>query len=262
MPEGDTVATAALRLRPLLEGQILRAAASRWPGVVVGLEGRTVEGLRTRGKHLLIDLDDGTLLRVHLGMKGTWHRYGVDEGYRGSLGSVSVLLQTDEHVVVCLLAPTVERMDLRAEASHPVLSRLGPDLLQPVDLDEVVARARARGGPLGEVLLDQTVACGLGNVYKCELAFLFGLDPFADVGDVDPGVLGDLYRRGAALLAANVGRLRDTTGLGPGRPSTWVYGRAGRPCLRCGGRIARRTTGRDLPRITDWCPRCQRTAGR
>lgn len=260
MPEGDTIATYVLRLRPLLVEETIRAAESRWPDLVRGLPGVKVTGVRALGKNLLIDLSDRSLLRVHLGMHGTWHRYAPGEKWLRSRSSLAIALETDEHVLVCFSAPTVQRIDARGEALHPTLAALGPELMDAeVDLDLVVARAIARGGPLGEVLLDQDVATGIGNVFKCELAFVFRLDPFADIGPIGPEQLRQIFAQASVWLRANVGRWRNTTGFGPGRPPLWVYGRGGKPCLRCGTRIDRRTTGQDLPRITYWCPRCQTT---
>lgn len=255
MPEGDTIATYALRLSPLLTGRTIQSAESRWPGAVRQMAGTTVEGVRPVGKNLLIELSDGTVLRVHLGMHGTWHRYAPGEAWMRSREWIALALETEHDVLVCFSAPTVDRFEARNLPLHPVLSALGPDLLGSFDLDEVAARALQRGGPLGEVLLDQRVAAGIGNVYKCELAFVFGLDPFGDVSAIGPDRLRELYGRAATWLRDNVGRVRNTTGRA--RPSHWVYGRAGRPCLRCGTRIAARSSGQDLPRITFWCPRCQ-----
>lgn len=256
MPEGDTIATLAAAMRPWLVGARITGVDCRWPRVVEGLTGTTVLAVETVGKHLMLCFDDGTRLRVHLKMTGSWHRYDPDEPWQRSRADLAVALSTAEHQVVCFKAPEVERIDARALPTHPVLSSLGPDLARPpVDLGRVVARARERGHErLGDLLLDQRVACGLGNVYKSELGFLFGLHPWTDPGEIDDDTLRGIYRRGSELLVANTGRARNTTGRP--RPDTWVYGRAGRPCLRCGARV--RSGARDaLDRVSFWCPRCQ-----
>lgn len=256
MPEGDTIATYAQRIAPLLVGRPIRDAECRWPAAVLDLVGRTVVRVRAVGKHLLLDLSDGSAIRVHLGLHGTWHRYVPGERWRGSRANLALRLVVEGHELICFGAPTVERVPRGAQA--PAVSALGPDLMdEEVDLDEIVTRALARGGPLGEVLLDQRVAAGIGNVFKSELAFVFRLDPFGEIGVIEVETLRAVYARGGDWLRANVGRIRNTTGLGPGRPDLWVYGRAGRPCLRCGTRIASRVTGPDLPRVTYGCPRCQ-----
>lgn len=261
MPEGDTIATYARRLGPWLEDATIRRALCRWPRVVEGVEGKVVREVRPLGKHLLIGLSDRTTLRIHLRMTGSWHRYDPGEPWLKSRGDLALALVTDEHEVVCFKAPDVERIDDRALLTHPVLSALGPDLMHPeVDLDEVLERAaERRPARVADLLLDQRVACGLGNVYKSELCFLFGLDPFGDPADLDPGLLRSLYERGGQLLRANVGRDRNTTGRR--RPAYWVYRRDGRHCLRCGSRIASyRADAAD--RWTWWCPSCQSGAPR
>jgi endonuclease-8 len=259
MPEGDTIHSLAGRLGPRLVGHTIRAAASRWPAVADGLAGRTVTSVEARGKHLLVGLDDGQVVRVHLGMNGGWRRWSPGEVVRLSHGRVALRLDTDEDVFVCHDAPTVERTTRRELAVHPVLRRLGPDLVAPeVDLDAVLARIPSSPAPTAaELLLDQDVASGIGNVWKSELLFLHRLDPFAPPHVVPAETWRALYADAHRRMRAAVGRPRNTTGAGRPSERLFVYGRGGRPCLRCGARIAVRTHGGDLPRHTWWCPRCQ-----
>ncbi len=263
MPEGDTVYVHAQSLRPLLVGASIVAAASRWPGRVVGLAGHTVHAVEPIGKHLLLEVDDGTTLRIHLGMKGRWRALGAGAEPRISPGQVSLRLDTAAHVLLCTRAPTLERFRTRERRVHPVLAHLGPDLLgSGFDAEVAAARARTRTDPawptVGEVLLDQQVACGIGNVYKSEVLFLQRLDPFTPPEAIPEELWQALYTRAEVLMRRNLTPLpRNTTGLGRGRPALWVYGRAGRACLRCGTPVSSRTHGRDLPRVTYWCARCQ-----
>jgi endonuclease-8 len=108
-----------------------------------------------------------------------------------------------------------------------------------------------------DVLLDQGVASGIGNVYKSELLFLEGLRPLAPLGEVPDRALAGLYREARRLLAANLGGgpRRTRFARGPGE-RLWVYGRRGRPCYRCTATVEGARLGRHL-RITYWCPRCQ-----
>ena len=174
---------------------------------------------------------------------------------------MSLRLDTAVDGIVCTKAPTVERFRTRELPVHPVLRQLGPDLLDHgFDPESVVARVpeAVAAETVSEVLLDQRVACGIGNVYKSEVLFLERLDPFTPPHAVPPERWARLYARAQVLMGRNLRAApRDTTGLGPGRPRAWVYGRRGHGCLVCRARIRSRVHGRDLPRVTYWCPRCQ-----
>ena len=98
---------------------------------------------------------------------------------------------------------------------------------------------------------------GIGNAYKSEVAFLERLDPWAPVASFDDEELESALRTARRLLQANTrGGARVTTGSGARGEGLWVYGRAGRPCRRCGTLILQRRQG-ELARQTFWCPRCQ-----
>lgn len=271
MPEGDSIRIAAARIAPALVGAEIRSAASRWPSVAFGLAGRTVTGIAPVGKHLVLALDDGQGIRVHLGMRGRWRVVPPGQPVWGSLGEVSLRLDTDRGAVVCTGAPTVERLRLRELAVHPVLRGLGPDLLaDDFDVDAAVARvADSRAGTAIEALRDQSIAAGIGNVYACEVLFVHRIHPFAPPASVDHERWRALFATARALMLRNTaaGGHRVTTP--PGTPSPhWVYERGRRPCLRCGTPIAsqvhaslpdRAVDDRDaLPRRVYWCPRCQR----
>ncbi|HET7685200.1 MAG TPA: DNA-formamidopyrimidine glycosylase family protein [Candidatus Limnocylindria bacterium] len=261
MPEGDTIFRTATVLREALAGRVVtRARAQARPGLrrvpdLSRLEGRRVERVEARGKHLLIGFEGGLTLRTHLRMSGAWHRYAPGEVWRRPARQASAVVETAESVAVCFNAPVVELLDDRQLARHAPLTGLGPDLLgRTFDTDAALARLRDRDAvPLGEALLDQRAVAGVGNVYKSELAFLAGRDPWAPVRDLDDEELRGLLAGARRLLAANVrGGARSTR---PGG-GLWVYGRAGRPCRRCGTLIRVRRQG-ELGRLTYWCPRCQ-----
>ncbi len=249
----------AALLRPLLVQQVIVAADSRWPQIGPRLVGRRVIGVQARGKNLLIALDDQTTIRVHLGMKGSWRQYGPGEALQRSLGDLALLLRTETAGVACWQAPTVEHVRDAALRLHPVLSRLGPDVLaDPPDIEAMVRRALACTQPtVSEVLLDQRVVSGIGNVYKSELCFVHRLDPLGAPSRIGAEGWRLLFETAADWLRRNLGPgPRDTTFLGPRRPRHWVYGRTRRPCLRCGAPVRARTHGAQLPRTTYWCPRC------
>jgi endonuclease-8 len=273
VPEGDTLfRTAEVLRRALLGDRVLSARGRPGGAQLTRLAGSRVESVTAQGKHLLVGFDIGLTLHTHLGMKGSWHRYAPGERWRRAASSAVAVLETGRSVAVCFAAPRVELLDSRALAIHPQLSGLGPDLLvdQP-DVDAALARLRAHDRPgwtIGEALLDQSCVAGVGNVYRNEVLFCTGLDPFMLVGAISDAILRRVLAMSSALLRANLGggdrvTLPDALGAPPGasaglRPGSdrWVYRRTGRPCRRCGTRIRSQALGRP-PRTVHWCPVCQ-----
>ena len=188
-------------------------------------------------------------------MHGSWHVYRPGERWRRSPGAARAVLETAEGVAVCFAAPVVELLDERELARHPQLSRLGPDLCDPdPDLDEASARLDSLDPTteIGVALLDQRVACGIGNVYKSEVLFACGVDPFAPVGRLDASTRRRLFATAADLLGRNLaGGPRRTVPEGLA-----VYERTARPCRRCGTAVMSRRQGDDA-RTTWCCPTCQ-----
>lgn len=256
MPEGDSIHRAALQVGAALTGQALVAfTAPRLadpgppPGTVVG-------DVEARGKHLLVHFADGHVLHTHLRMTGAWHvRQRTATPPRGR-----AVVVVPAAVAVCVRAPVVELLDQAALRRHPGLRRLGPDLtVMGVDLDQAVdrlGRLVVRGTTIGDALLDQRPACGIGNVVMQEACFLEGVDPRSPVEQVDPTTRRALYATAARLLQHNVHTARRTTVPDAAAGSLWVYDRTGRACRRCGTAIAVGRPGRDA-RPTWWCPTCQ-----
>jgi endonuclease-8 len=255
VPEGDTIVRTAATLRPALAGKPLvrfeapRLHFSPFPA------GTTVRGVESRGKHLLIGFDDGRVLHTHLQMSGSWHVYRPHDRWRRPPHQLRALIEVPDAVAVCFNAPTVELLRERDLARHAVLASLGPDLCAPdVDLEEVLARL-GRLPPeteVGVALLDQRVACGVGNVYKSETLFAVRVDPFAPLSALDGPSRRAVYRTASDLLRRNLAGGRRVTAPG----GVAVYRRAGRPCPRCGTRIRSRRQG-ESARATYWCPSCQ-----
>ena len=229
------------------------------------------------GKNLLIRFDNGLELRTHLRMNGTWHRYAAGRALAPAARPGGAGARGSRAVAVCFDAPVVSSSRRAREALHPPLGGLGPDLLAPgFDAAEAVRRL---GDPeradraIAEALLDQRALAGIGNVFRSEVLFIERVDPFAPVGDLAPATVDRLVTRAAALLRAGAdSAVRVTTGpagggaavvtagqrAAPARDRHCVYGRAGRPCRRCGTLIRARRHG-DLPRTIYWCPACQGT---
>lgn len=259
MPEGDTIHRSAAVLRAALLGKELTwFDAPRLSGPTPSL-GSVIEEVSARGKHLNIAFDDGLVLHTHMRMTGSWHVYRQGERWRRDPRKMRCALEAGEWIAVCFSAPVVEVFRARDIRRHLSLGTLGPDLCTAeVDLVTCVERMGEFGAgeaTIAEVLLDQRIAAGVGNVYKSEILWFCGLDPFTPLAEVPVDVRLDLMACGAQLLQANLDRPdRRTFPEAPGGLA--VYGRTGKPCLRCGQPIAVRRHG-ELARVTYWCPACQ-----
>ena len=260
MPEGDTIFRTARTLHAALAGKtVTRLAAPRVTRPLPGA-GAVVTRVEARGKHCLVHFDDGRALRTHMMMTGSWHLYRPGERWRKSRGAARVVLEAgegdDAWVAVCFAAPVVELLEPAAARRGDGTSHLGPDLCLPdADIDEAARRMATLTGDdeIGDALLDQRVACGVGNVYRCEALFACGVHPAAAVADLDDGVRRTLLETASRQLRANLDRSGRATVAG-GRLA--VYGRGGSPCRRCGTPVAVARRGRQA-RVVYWCPRCQ-----
>jgi endonuclease-8 len=269
MPEGDTIFRTADVLRAaLVGGRITDARAQPRPGLrrvpdLSRLIGAVVERVESRGKHLLIGFDNGITLRSHLRMSGSWHRYRPGEQWRRPARQASAILETATAVAVAFNTPVVELLTESGLRRSRPLAELGPDLLGATfDTGEAMRRLRQRDGEeLGNALLDQRAVAGIGNVVKSEVAFIERMDPWAPVGAFEDAELRGALATARRLLQANVGGGRRVTTASARRgQELWVYGRAGRPCRRCGTLLERRPQG-ELARLTYWCRRCQPARG-
>ena len=266
MPEGDTIHRAARTLDLALAGQTISAVDSPLPQIAsADLEGVSITKVEARGKNLLVLFGDGRVLHTHMRMSGSWHIYRPGERWQRPRRQARIVLTTADFVAVCFDAPVVRLLRAGAAARDPKLGALGPDVLAE-DFDRAEARRRilALGGvEIGEGLLRQSSVAGIGNVYKSETLFLCGVDPFAPAGSLSERDVDHLLDTARRLMAANLRGSARTT-----RPSlsrrtrerTWVYGRRGRPCRRCGTEIRMRRQGTDM-RSTYWCPSCQKGEG-
>jgi endonuclease-8 len=249
MPEGDTIFRAATALGKALVGA--RVARFRSEKLGPGPVGQRVESVEAQGKNLIVRFEKGRALRTHMMLHGSWHIYREGERWRQPAWRARVELHADNGLVaVCFSAPIVEwlREDLD----------LGPDATRDdFDATESIRRLRRMAAvPIERALLDQRAIAGIGNVIKCEALFVARIDPFAPVGALPAGSLTRAVEESHRLL------LRNRTE-GPRASRTfgsrfWVYGRAGRPCLRCGEAIRVRRSAR----LTYFCAHCQRPGAR
>ncbi|MGW6738143.1 Fpg/Nei family DNA glycosylase [Streptomyces sp. NPDC055013] len=263
MPEGDTVWQTAKRLHTALAGEMLTVSDFRVPKyATVDLTGRTVLDVTPRGKHLLARVEGGLTVHTHLGMEGSWKVFADQERWTGGPSyQIRVILAAEDarpgRTAVGYRLPVLDL--LRTTEEDRAVGHLGPDLLGP-DWAPDRALANLLADParaLGEALLDQRNLAGIGNVYKSELCFLLRVTPWLPVSALPTEHAAQLPVLAKKLLEANRDRpIRSTTGRRG--QDLFVYGRAKRPCLRCGTPIRAADQGdgsRERP--TYWCPNCQ-----
>jgi endonuclease VIII len=257
MPEGDVVWRTAQQLHAALASRVLVHSDFRVPRfATTDLTGRTVTETVSRGKHLLTRIEDDVTVHTHLKMDGSW-RISPAAGYPLRDHRIRLVLANQQWQAVGFQLGIVEV--IRTSQEERAVGHLGPDLLGPDwDAAEAVRRLSAEPGlTIGEALLDQRNLAGIGTIYRAETLFLRGVNPWRPVGEVAGlAELVDLARR---LLNANKDRAGTvTTGDSARGAQMWVYGRAGRPCRRCGTLIRRSNLGpAPEERIVVWCPRCQ-----
>jgi len=282
VPEGDSIFRAARTLHRALAGHAVERFESVLPALTrvhedTPITGRIVESVAAAGKHILMRFSGDLVLRTHMRMSGSWHIYrrvGADdagrfEPWQRPRRDMRVVIATHDFEAVAFNVPVAEFLDRRALRRQPDLKQIGPDLLgETFDADEAIRRFRTRGAmSIADALINQRVVAGAGNVFKSELLFLCGVDPFARVADVSDDELRALLKAGQKYLRANVndskgtivtytGFRRTTSRMDPSE-RLYVYGRARKPCRKCGTPIQVKPQGPDA-RLTYWCPSCQR----
>lgn len=254
MPEGDTIWRTAATLRSGLAGK--RVVAVR-PDALKRLAGSTVTAVEPVGKHLLIRFDSGLALHSHMRMRGAWHLYRTGEPWRRPEWQLKAMLQTDDAVAVCFAAPVVELV----RNTTTSVGHLGPDILaEDWSAAEVVARTRSVGPvALGELMLDQRVTAGIGNVYRCEALWQRRVNPWTSSVDMTDEDVAALFETARQAMRSNLRGgwfERRFPGYGKGA----VHGRGRRPCPRCGAPIRVRAQG-EHAKLTYWCPACQPAPG-
>ncbi len=257
MPEGDVVWRTASQLHEALAGQVLVRSDFRVPRFATAtLTGRTVTESVSRGKHLLTRVEGDITVHTHLKMDGSWR---ISQAARYPLRDhrIRLILANEQWQAVGFLLGIVEL--IRTSKEDAAVGHLGPDLLGP-DWDASEAVRRLMTDPartIGEALLDQRNLAGIGTIYRAETLFLRGVSPWRQVGEIPD--LPELVELAHRLLDANKARAGSvTTGDSTRGRQLWVYGRAERPCRRCGNLIRRASLGPAIEdRLAFWCPRCQ-----
>ena len=250
-------------MRAGLVGHVVTRSDFRVPQLATAdLSGRSVLAFDSYGKHMLTrfsagERDGGLTLHTHFEMDGAWQLVGHGKHLPASFDDeVRLVLETDGPTAYALRMPVLELLETAHE--DRAVGHLGPDLLGPSwDEDEAVRRLlREPDRPVVEAVLDQKNLAGIGNLWAVETCFLRGVSPWTPVAEVDLPALVRLARRMLRHSLEHPGQV--TTGDTRRGQTHWVYGRAERPCRRCGTPVGfRDSTGAPYARETWWCPRCQ-----
>jgi endonuclease VIII len=261
MPEGDTIAYAAHRMRPVLEGQIPdeirtphpRHALDRWPE---RLGGRTITEITTHGKHLFLHFEGDLTLHSHLRMTGAWGVYDLSPPTRRPrrpMRRAWLVLRRGSTEVVQFDGPLLELLTESRARLDRRIAELGPDVLAD-EFDHARFLARLRGDDptrgIGDALLDQRNLAGIGNMWKSESCFDAAIDPWRRTGEVSD-------EEARAIVDGVRPRMRLSAQTGDQQSDRRVFRRNGEPCPRCGTTIRAQGQGDDN-RTTFWCPGCQR----
>ena len=274
MPEGDSIFRAARNMHRVLAGHAVTKFESAYAhldrvDVDTPVVGRTIERIESAGKHHLIVFSGDLILRTHMRMSGSWHLYRHGERWWRGPQAMRVRVDTADWVAVAFDVPVAEFVTAKELKTSDPVAKLGPDLLgREFDRDEAVRRLLASAHqPIAMSLLDQRLVAGIGNIYKSETLFLAGVNPFTPAGSVPKDVLENLLDIARGLLKDNVvegtsERIQTYRNLRMRNPvskydeSLWVYGRAGKPCRKCGTPIQMKRMGVEA-RSTYWCSNCQ-----
>ena len=275
MPEGDTIFRTARALGRALGGKPITAFRSTYPRLTrynddTPLAGQSVLQVESRGKWLLIHFSGGATLVTHMLMNGSWHIYRPGQPWQQSRANMRIVLETADYIAVGFRVPVAEMHtaeSLRRDRRIPIYAI---DVLSE-SFDATAAAGRLLAHPdesIADVLLNQNVLAGVGNVFKSEICFVTGIHPYCRVASLTQAQIDALIAAAQKLISSNVledsgdsivtygGRRRRTTHESNPGASLWVYGRAGEPCRCCGAPVRRRIQGPDA-RVTFWCPQCQ-----
>jgi endonuclease-8 len=282
MPEGDTIYRAARALQRAIGGKVVTGFETGLAKLARGnddapLMGRTVEKVESRGKWLLIYFSGDLILVTHMLMSGSWHLYRIGERWRMGRGRMRVVIRTEDWEVVAFNVPIAEFFTARSLERGSQVPKLGPDILAgEFTVAGGVERLAAYGrenpdAEIGVVLLNQRVLAGLGNVYKSEVAFAAGVNPFRKMRSITAKEMLAMVDFAQRYMKANVadgkgdgivtyaGNRRTTHAMNR-EERLWVYRRQGQECRRCGAEVMMRKQG-EQARSTYWCPVCQPWVG-
>ncbi len=270
MPEGHVLHRAARLQGKRFNGKVLELSSpqGRFREGADRLNGQMLETIEAKGKHLFYRFDSGDELHVHLGLFGKFRMHKLpapDEEPLAVSPNCRVLITTDTDRLH--LAGPNQCEVLEPWEAEAVRERLGPDPIQaPTDgAAQFYDLLQRRSIPIGKAIMVQDVISGIGNIYRSELLFQIGLDPWRRSKDVHAETVDQLWEQSVLELKAGerIGKIITTDPVDFGRESRrdlrrdeqlFVYKRAGRECRRCGDEIvAADIDGRNVW----WCRSCQ-----
>ena len=282
MPEGDTIYRAARALQKAIGTKTVTAFDANVATLASvadskGIVGRTVEKVEARGKWCLVHFSGDLILVTHMLMSGSWHIYRLGEKWFSPRSSMRCSITAGDFIAVAFNVPVTEFHTERSLARYSQVPKLGVDILSDAyDTNAGIAAMKTytQSHPEAEVgvtLLNQRVMAGLGNVYKSEVAFAAGVNPFRQLQTVTEREFEVMAEVSGRYMRANInngsdsnntdgivtysGNRRTTHSMNAG-DRLWVYGRQGQECRRCGGLVMMRKQGEQV-RSTYWCPQCQ-----
>jgi endonuclease-8 len=261
MPEGDTVWRTAGRLHDALTGEVISAADLRWPGLsTVDLRGMSTLEVLSRGKNILHRLDTGLTIHSHLRMDGQWRIEATERLADRTLANhqLRAVIGTARWTALGLRLGDLHLVSTRDEGR--VVGHLGPDVLGPDwDATEAARRLASSQATIAAALLDQRNLAGVGTLYASEALFLAGLNPWKPAARLTDAQISELVDRVHRLLDSNRHHAtQSTTGVQHRGETTYVHGRSGRPCRRCGDAVRVGQVGEPpQDRAFFYCPTCQ-----
>jgi len=252
MAEGPLVHHNARQLQRVLKGKQagIEFGVRRLKAYEPSLRKVRIDDVEAYGKQFRIRLSDGRIVLVHLMMWGYWRIYEKGQAWERPRQRARLVLRTKTHEAVAFSAPLVELLTENELREHPKWGNLGPDpLRRDFSRQEFLRRLMLQPArEIGDVLLDQTVISGVGNILRIEILFRARVHPRRQVGS--------LSRNDKRRLIDWTLRLMKRWLDERGREDEWIriYRRKSKPCPRCGGRVE---SFRQGGRITYACSNCQ-----
>lgn len=274
MPEGDTIFRAARTLNRALAGEVVNGFETVLPKLEridfdSGIVGRTVERVEATGKWMRMKFSGDLILLTHMLMSGSWHIYRPGERWQRPMVDMRIVVKTDRIWAVAFKVPVAEFHTADTLRRREGFKDLGQDVLaKEFDAAKSVASLQShRNMEVGNTLLTQSIMAGIGNVFKSEVCFACGVNPFRRMNSLSTEEVTCLVNTARTFLQANVTEtsgdqmvtytgMRRTTGRASDEERLWVYGRRGDACRKCGTEIQSRKQGEGA-RTSFWCPRCQ-----